>query len=467
MIRLALVSLNQTSSDPPLGLAYLASYLRKNMEIDVVIVDKEDLLAGTVRSKPDAVGISAMSTEYPVARSLARALRQELEVPLMLGGHHITAMPSHVVDFDVGIIGEGEQTLLEVMCLIEMDGGLSQDKLKLIKGVAGHGFVTERRGLIDPIDAIPYPARDLLRMKDVYLVPRRLDFSKFSVGTTLFTSRGCPYDCTFCSSWCFWGRKIRFHSAGYVVGEIKELVDRWHVKEFLIYDDLFAMNLKRLEDIVNKLGEEGLRGEVEFLALGRANLINDKVCDLLKRMGVRTMGFGLESGSEKTLSFLKGKSVTVKQNWDAVRLCKKYGFNVTGSFIIGNPGETEEDLEQTYKLMASPYIDFIELNQLTPLPATELWDFAKSKGLVDDSPDFDYTKLFVTHFKSDFYLGDLDIKTYHKWFEKLEVLKRQKNYRRLTINLAFLKWIFNPAFIKKAMRHLNEIPTYIRNVFRH
>jgi len=160
-----------------------------------------------------------------------------------------------------------------------------------------------------------------------------------------------------------------------------------------------------VREISELLKKEGLN-DLQFYVWARANLISEEICGYMKNMNVAVTEFGLESGSEKILKYLKKGNVTVEQNKNALAMCKKYGFRTVGSFIIGSPGETEEDLKQTLSLVRDKNLDQVRVFQLTPFPKTELWEYAKQKGFVSDSPDFDLRKIFVETFREDMILTD-------------------------------------------------------------
>ncbi len=260
-MKIALVCMDETSGDPPLGLGYLASYLRKYGAFNnIVIIDKENLLVRTIKEKPDIVGISVMTPEFPKANLLAKKIKEELDIPLVIGGHHITYMPHHLPDsnFDVGVMGEGEQTMLELMSYIERYG-LNQN-IK-INGVVTKTKINHQREFIEPLDNIPFPARDLLNMKH-YLTPRRSVFKgRFGKYTSIITSRGCIYKCVFCSSSHFW-KRARFFSPEYVVSEIKHVVDNYKVDGLILYDDLFIADKKRTVRIAELIRKERINEQI-------------------------------------------------------------------------------------------------------------------------------------------------------------------------------------------------------------
>jgi radical SAM superfamily enzyme YgiQ (UPF0313 family) len=459
-MKLALVCLEENGLDPPLGLAYIASYLRKYGNFyNTIIVDKENIIERLRKEKPDVIGISAMTHEFFKAKALREQIAKEFNVPVIIGGHHITLMPSHFESsgFDIAVIGEGEQTSLELVKAYEKNGSFDIADLKNIKGIAfkdGKDVIfTKPRPFIADIDSIPFPARDLLKMKEHY-INIKSTFAKLGVYGQMLTSRGCPYRCVFCSSSALW-KNTRFHSARYVVDEIKEIYNTYGVDGIMLYDDLFIANKKRVEEIVRLLKEEGLLGKISFFASARANLVDEKTCELMKGMGIKNVGFGLESGSEKILKYLKVGTITVAQNREAIRLCSEAGLKTQGYFIIGSPEETEEDIMQTLELIRDKNLNQCSIFQLTPLPGTPVWEYAKQKGFVSDSPDFDLTKLYMSDFKSAMVLTDRITPERFKFlFDLLQKERKKKMQRGLfsvvkNIRFHHLKYILNLDFIKK------------------
>ena len=476
-MKLTLVNLNATVPDPPLGLAYLASYVRKYSDIDkVVIVDKEDQIKAIKREKPDVIGIGAMTYEFPEATSFAKKIKEEFDIPVIIGGHHVTLMPTHFSSppFDVAVTGEGERTLTELMQVFEKHGSFPAKELSNVKGIIfknerGANEITPVRPLIENLDEIPYPARDLLKMKEYYLTLRKSVFRKFGIYGQMLTSRGCPYKCIFCSTTLFWKRP-RFHSADYVVGEMKHLVDKYDVDGILIFDDLFIANKKRISEIASLMKKEGIDEKIKLYIYARSNLINDAILKDLKKMNVVTIEFGLESGSEKILNFLKKGKVTVEDNKRALRLCKKYGFKTYGSFIIGSPEETEDDLKQTLNLVRDKNLDAAHVYQLTPYPGTEIWEYAKKAGLVSDDPNFDLKKIYLFDFKPNFIMTKhINKGDFTKWWNFFQD-EAGKKLHKVSLSELFseikpkhLKYILSPRFIKKILFNWRETARYLKH----
>ena len=283
----SLADIIRTCGHPPLGIAFIASYLRKYGNFhNTIIIDKEDEMKRIRDEKPDVLGISLHSIEVESGIKLAKKVKSEFDIPVIVGGAHYTFMPKTLPDcFDVAVMREGEHTTLELMQLFERTGGFNPDDLKKIKGIAYHKNnnieITEGRGLIKDLDIVPLPARDLLKMEEYYLKPRRIFRGYLRRGTHMMSSRGCPYKCVYCCSSKFW-KTIRFHSAERVLEEFKELINKYKVEAITLYDDLFIADKKRLRKI-SELVQQEIPGKLIFNCQGRANLMNDETCKLLKK----------------------------------------------------------------------------------------------------------------------------------------------------------------------------------------
>jgi len=453
-LKLALVSVDEIEALPPLGLGYLASYLRKYANFDnTVVIDKEPLLKAVKREKPDLVGISATTMDFKKAREFAGRVKQEFGLPTMIGGFHITSLPHRMPkEFDLGIIGEGEDTLVDLVNLFEKKGSFEPKDLAKIKSIAyrqGQKIKqTPRRANIQPLDKIPFPDRKLFRMKEFYLRPARHTFDKLSVGTSIITTRGCMYNCVFCSQTGFWQGSMRFFSPEYVVNEMKEIVDNYKIETLRIMDDLFAVNKKRVAELAGLMKKEGITDKVELHVFGRTNLINDEMCKYLKQMNVNYMNFGLESGSEKVLKYLKKGSVTVEQHKKALDLCQKHRILVDGSFIFGTPGETKEDIYKTFELMRNPTIKSSMVFQLSPLPSSALWDYAEEKGLVSEDMDWDRLHANIGSTKLPYLNEAMTYKEFRKMIPEIQEEYKKCNYRHGQLKVKW-RYLLNPNLIKR------------------
>jgi len=389
---------------PLLGACYMSAYVKQTLasvETSLVeLVVNEDLHAAArkiLALDPDVVGITTFTVGYYDTMALCGILKSiKPDVQVWLGGAHITSVPHTLpTGADLGIIGEGEETFLELCRLWENEGGIPANSLSEIKGICyrdGSDIrVTERRGLISPLDSIPPPDLSILDM-DWYIKEKKFFLlNRYLRGFVLLTSRGCPYDCRFCQAAVQWG-KCRYNSAERVVSEIEALRRKYRkINAINIIDDLFIGSIKRLREIVRLIREKKLHDGIVFNINGRANLINEEVLELLKSINVIQISYGFESASERVLSYLKGGTVTVEHNFRAAELTNGIGMGVGGQFMLGTPGETEQDILSTIDFIRRNPMSHAHLSVTTPLPGTVLWQDCKQKGLVSD--DMDWRKL--------------------------------------------------------------------------
>lgn len=490
-MKLALICVDKLSGSPPLGLAYIASYLRKYHNFfNTIIIDKEEPIKKIEKEKPDVVGIASVTIDFPYAIKIARIIKSKFDIPILIGGHHISALP-HTLQkvFDIGVIGEGEQTVLELVELYERYGEFSPRKLRNIDGIVFHNErgkneITKPRKMIKPLDKIPYPARDLLDMKEYYLTPRMIPHigREISIGTHVISSRGCPYKCAFCVSSRFW-QMVRLSSAEYFVGELIELLEKYKkINSICIFDDLFAFSKGRLRKIVELIKKEKINEKVKFACWGKANLIDTEICKLLKEMNVKVVGLGLESGSDKILGYLKKNTATVNDNKKAIEMCKRFGFEVHGTFIFGSPNETMKDIEMTYNFIKDNPIDETNVYILTPYPGTEAWELAKKHNLVSEDMNWKNFNMGISVWESakkgaGLSEDDIDIAKNDVYFVPPGVTKEEflnkfyeicsfaykKNYRDIKFNF---KYLFYPIVIKKIFRRRKEAFNLLKEKIR-
>ena len=387
MKSLALVNVNTGFEGGilPLGLCSISAYLKLYGGIqDVVLLDSNCQDIYMDFTPKDVVGISAVSQTLEEAISFAEFVKAKHPgVPVILGGVHISTCPVLPACFDLGIIGEGEETMLELMRLET----LSVEKIRAIAGVCyleeGVTVVTEARAMIHPLDKIPLPDRSIANM-EFYLQNRQIIPYHTGRSLTIMSSRGCPFKCIFCSTKTHW-HTFRGFSAQRVVDEIDLLVNYYQVEIIHIFDDLFVADRQRFQEIQKAVVERNLHARAKFMCLARADMLDEKTMGLLKAMNVVLIGVGMESGCDKTLRYLKNSTTaSVASNHNAIRLSNKFGIPIMGSFMIGNPGETEEELLQTLEFIKS-YRNSPFLAPLTYIatafPGTEFWDFALARGI--------------------------------------------------------------------------------------
>jgi len=374
-----------TKTSPPLGIAYIASYIEKYLDNSFEISIETDV-NNLLKNKPDIVGINAYTETFKQAISTAEKIKKEANIPIILGGIHISSLPNNLKEcFDIGIIGDGEQTMTELLELYLKKKKFLPEDLVNIKGIVFNNgkekVITQARKLLKDLDILPAPKRELLHS---YIPSLN---KEWYWSQDIYTSRGCPYKCTFCIN-----SKIsflpRYHSAKRVVEELLEIVEKYsHQKHISIYDELFITNKKRLKEISDLIVSEKINKKVSFSCLCKSDIFDEETAEILKRMNVSIAVFGFESGEQKTLEYLKGKSAKVQDSIKSIDICNKHGIHCGASFLLASPVETKEALNKTYWFIRNnvPPMTSTGIFYLTPFPNTQIWDLALEKGLVSEN----------------------------------------------------------------------------------
>lgn len=369
---------NDLAIHPPMNLGYIASYLELH-DYEVQIIDE---LAGQNVDKeldktdPDIVGITGTTPLILDAYRVIDFVKREIGCKVIMGGVHASALPEEALGYgaDVVVVGEGEKAML-----------------KIVKGDVKKGIVYGE--IIYNIDEIPPPSWHLMDMEFYVNVRKRLSRTHLAfvpprtrVGS-LITSRGCPYRCRFCyNSWQ--PTLVRYHSAERVIEEVKLLVDDYHIKALMFMDDEFLANKRRFQKICELWEQEGF--DLIWGCQARSDTISRVGLNTLKlarKIGCMQIGIGFESGSEIILSYLKAGTSTLEHNEKAYDLCRKAGIIPFGTFIIGSPMETVNDIKRTFDWIKRHPMP-AGIFYLTPYPGTMLWEELKQEGRIPEKLDW-------------------------------------------------------------------------------
>jgi radical SAM superfamily enzyme YgiQ (UPF0313 family) len=372
---------------PPLGLCYLAAVLLENgYEVKILDCVAEHISLSQIKEavtnfEPEIVGVTSTTISYIAAQKVLHSVKElDHTITTILGGAHISALPTPTMiecaDLDIGVFGEGEFTLLEIverlqanLSLIGVEGTLFRDKERIIEN--------KPRMSSKSLDDIPFPARQLLKDLRLY---SHTPFRGANFMTTMITSRGCPFNCGYCDQSIF-GRVWRHNSSDYVIAEITLLKDKYGIDFISIEDDNFLLSKQRTIEICQKMIEKSLN--IAWSCLGRANEVDNEILPLMKKAGCKNIYIGIETGSPRILDLIN-KKIGIEDVRKGIELIKNQDINVTGSFILGVPTETKEEIEKTINLALSLPLDGVSFFIFTPYPNTPLRELAFQHGKVSE-----------------------------------------------------------------------------------
>lgn len=415
---------------PPLNLMYLAAALEK-ASMSVKIVDDDLYHAGfdklaNLASKidPVVVGVTATTATLKNALKYVKSIKKALPDALtVIGGPHPTFMPSETLKTEDGldavVIGEGEETIVNIA---EEYENAEFKNFPEVKGIVyqnnGKINATPPRPLIQDLDDLPFPAR--------HLIPFNEYKTSQSQAGGMITSRGCVFSCNYCSSSLIMGKKFRGRSPENVVDEIEELVYKYGVRDIAFLDDIFMLNKRRARAIADEIKKRDI--DLSFVTSSRVDTVNRELLECLKNAGMSTLYCGVESGSQRVLD-LMGKGITIKQAEDAIKAAKDVDINVLGSFILGYPGETSEEMDQTIDFSIKLDPDYSQFSILTPFPGTPIYYDLKKESLLATE---DWSKYTVLD----------SIVNYEKMGLSKKLVERK-------LNKAYLKFYTRPKYLIK------------------
>ena len=372
----------------PLGLGYIAQVLLDEghrvrvMDINAHRWSPEEVVEQLGQAHYDVAGITGMVTEFPAVNWLCRMIKvQKPAAPIILGGGLPTAFPRLVLEktpADIAVVGEGEVTIAELARGLAAGTSLSE-----VKGIwfrdQGQLRATEPRELIEDLDILPLPARHLFPMERYMQNPvtyLRM-FDPHVVSTNMVSSRGCPYQCSYCFHG-LWGNRFRARSASNVVMEMRALREKYGITGIFFMDDTFVLDRKRLLAICDQLIHQDLG--IIWVASGRVNLMDEQMLSRMRSAGCRAVIYGIESGSQVILNEMR-KGVQVAQASQAILDTWRAGILPVGYLMIGMPSETHETVAETVRFCRETGL-VSRFSFATPFPGTELYAQAQEMGLI-------------------------------------------------------------------------------------
>ncbi len=377
------------STEPSFGLVCLAAVAQQaGAEVTVVEASAMELtvdaaLRPLLEAKPDIAGFTATTSEVLRAAELAAALKERRpEVLTVLGGCHVTALPVETLEacpaFDVAVIGEGEETLRDLIGRVAGGDARPADLPGTAVRREGRIVVNPARAVLEDLDALPLPAWSLLPGFPGAFRPSPGRIRRWPCASIVLT-RGCPNTCVFCDRSVF-GNRCRAYSPAYAVRLVRDLYERHGVRELLIEDDTFVIVKARVREFCERLIDARL--DVSWSCLGRADRVDPGLLRLMRRAGCWHISYGIESGDEAILAAMR-KRLDVDQIRQSVAWSREAGLRTKGFFIVGFPGETRASLDRTRRLALTLPLDDISVMQMTPFPGSELYRIAGDHGAVD------------------------------------------------------------------------------------
>ena len=369
---------------PSLGIGYMAAVLEQyDIDVDVLDASALDLTYDEIgeeilKRNPDVVSISALTPTIGVALDSADKIKQvKPDTVVVLGGYHPTFEFKSVLEepsVDVVVRGEGEYTLLELVQAIE-----NNMDLKNVQGLAFHDeddgslVLTLDRPIIEDLDELPFPAFHLFPMEKYKILNITTNVA------TIVTTRGCPMQCSFCSSAALHGHKLRRRSVGNVVDEVEMRLRDQNIDTIAFMDDTFTLNKRFVYDFCDEIKRRNLK--FWWGCTSRVDTLDEELLQAMKDAGCITIFIGVESADQQMLENMN-KKITVSKTENAFRLARKVGIRTIASCVIGMPEDTRKSIKQTIEFVKKLNPNYALYSIATPYPGTRFYNETFKKNLI-------------------------------------------------------------------------------------
>jgi anaerobic magnesium-protoporphyrin IX monomethyl ester cyclase len=389
-----------SNPQPSIGIAYIAAILREDGHT-VKVVDAyvngynlEDIMEIIREFSPDVIGISVLTPSAEVVYEISRNIRGRFsDTIIVMGNLHASLFSNEILSAnyaDFIVHREGELTMAELLKALANKGNLEE-----IRGISfkrdGTILNNPMRPHIEDLDSLPFPAWDLFPL-DKYSTDPRTAVKRGVVERQILATRGCPNQCTFCSSRTerSLGGKYRMRNPKLVVDEMVFMYKNFGSEVFSFMDLAFPLVRSHAESFCNEIIRRGLNTKLKWVTECRVKPLDQELLNLMKKAGCVRLYLGIESGNDDTLRVLR-KNFTTKDVMDAVRMAKRAGIEVDGMFMIGLPGETEETINQTIDFALELKVRYAIFNIFVPYPGCELWDKLSSQNKIQFNNWSDFT----------------------------------------------------------------------------
>jgi len=373
---------------PWLGMAYVAAAARaagndvKVLDYEALGANWETLTRGIEEFKPQIVAMALFINNVDRCLRVAGIAKQiDPRTRVVMGGPQATIFPEQTImnaDVDIIVISEAEISFCGVAAVIDSDEKLAEVKGIWFKDSSGELVKTPRQPLIDDLDSIPVPALDLYPM-DSYYPAVHIWGNKVA---NYVTSRGCPYECTFCEAKMTFGRTFRYHSPDRIIADLNTLNEVYGFDSFQFYDDIFTTNRKRTIELCEKLLLNDRK--YKWMCWTRTDRLDPELCEMMKRAGCYLIVFGCESGDQRLLDRIK-KSLTVETNFTGIQIANAAGIRTMSSFMLGLPTSTDESTKKTIDFAVQSKLDYAIFPIFEPYPGTEIWQDSVENGYFIDT----------------------------------------------------------------------------------
>jgi anaerobic magnesium-protoporphyrin IX monomethyl ester cyclase len=436
------------SKIPPIGLAYLASVIKnKGFEVSIYDLnvsgeDFDSVAKRIVRETPIAVGISSSTPAINASLEIASKIKNiNRDIKIILGGPHPTIMYEEVLSnpyVDICVIGEGEKVMGNIINYLA-----GKKRLSAIRGIAykknENIILNTHEEMDEKLNNIPFPGWEFFDLKKYtnFVSGKRLSLP-------IVTSRGCPYNCSFCYKGVF-GRRWRFRSPENILSEIEYLIKNFNIGEFSIVDDNFTLVPERAIKFCKLLINKKWNLKWRCTNGIRADSVSEKLLYYMKKAGCYLIAFGVETGDEKILEGIN-KGETLGQIKRAFRIAKKTGIETYGFFIFGNLGENKETMQKTINFAKRLDPDYVQFSIMTPFPGSPIYNKIKTEG-----------EIFINSWKDyAFYAG-------RPIFRHEKVTPELMNYM---YKRAYKEFYFRPRYILKWIFKIIKSPNRTRSIIK-